>query len=160
MADRRRTSDRVVEPLDVIEHIRSGLIPGTTDFTKTMPGFEAAGFYGISVPKGAPPPIVAVLNQVVGEALKDPKWAARLTEIGGIAKPMAPRAEFGRLVADETEKWRKVVEFAGVPAERQGPPTRHCGIAGQPVRGVGTVACRASGKAGGACSSMVRAGRS
>jgi hypothetical protein len=111
-------------------------------------------------PRAPQPPIVAVLDQVVGEALKDPEWAARLTEIGGIAKPMAPRAEFGRLVADETEKWRKVVEFAGVPAERQWLPTWHCRIAGQPVRGVGTVACRASGKAGGACSSMVRAGRS
>jgi hypothetical protein len=131
MADRRRTSDRVVEPLDVIEHIRSGLIPGTTDFTKTMPGFEAAGFYGISVPKGAPPPIVAVLNQVVGEALKDPKWAARLTEIGGIAKPMTPRGirQAGRR---RDRKWRKVVEFAGGSVERQGPLRRHCGIAGQP----------------------------
>ena len=56
---------------------------------------------------------MAALNQVVGEALKDPKLVARLAEIGGIPRPMTP-AEFGRLVADETEKWRKVVEFAGV----------------------------------------------
>jgi tripartite-type tricarboxylate transporter receptor subunit TctC len=56
---------------------------------------------------------VAALNQAVGEALKDPKLVARLAEIGGIPRPMTP-AEFGRLVADETEKWRKVVEFAGV----------------------------------------------
>ena len=59
---------------------------------------------------------MAALNQVVGEALKDPKLVARLAEIGGIPRPMTP-AEFGRLVADETEKWRKVVEFAGVSVE-------------------------------------------
>ena len=59
---------------------------------------------------------VAILNQAVGEALKDPKLAARLTEFGGIPKPMMP-AEFGRLVADEAEKWRKAIEFAGVSVE-------------------------------------------
>jgi len=50
------------------------------------------------------------------EALKDPKLVARLAEIGGIPKPMTP-AEFGKLVTDETEKWRKVVEFAGVSVD-------------------------------------------
>ena len=50
------------------------------------------------------------------EALKDPKVVERLTAIGGIPKPMTP-AEFGKLVADETEKWRKVVEFAGVSVD-------------------------------------------
>jgi tripartite-type tricarboxylate transporter receptor subunit TctC len=74
------------------------------------------GFYGIAAPKGASPEIVAVLNQAVGQTLKDPKLVARLTEIGGIPKRMTP-AEFGRLVADETGKWRKVVEFAGVSVE-------------------------------------------
>ena len=56
------------------------------------------------------------LNKAVGEALKDPKLVARLAEIGGIPKPMTP-AEFGKLIADETEKWRKVVEFAGVSVD-------------------------------------------
>ena len=80
---------------------------------ETVPGFESVGFYGISAPKGNPSEIVDILNRAVGEALKDPKLVARLAEVGGIPKPMTP-AEFGRLVADETEKWRKVVEFAGV----------------------------------------------
>ena len=91
-------------------------VPDIPAIAETVPGFEAVGFYGISAPKGTPPEIVAVLNQAVGEALKDPKLLARLTEIGGIARPMTP-AEFGHLVADETEKWRKVVEFAGVSVE-------------------------------------------
>lgn len=81
-----------------------------------MPGFESVGFYGISAPKGTPPEIVATLGKAVNEALKGPKLVARLTDIGGIPKPMTP-AEFGKLVFDETEKWRKVVEFAGVSGD-------------------------------------------
>ncbi len=91
-------------------------VPDIPAIAETVPGFEAVGFYGIAAPKGTPPEIVAILNKAVGDALKDPKLVARLTEIGGIPKPMTP-AEFGRLVAAETEKWRKVVEFAGVSVE-------------------------------------------
>jgi tripartite-type tricarboxylate transporter receptor subunit TctC len=91
-------------------------VPDVPAIAETVPGFEAVGYYGIAAPKGTPPEIVAVLNQAVGEALNDPKLVARLAEIGGIPKPMTP-AEFGRLIADETEKWRKVVEFAGVSVE-------------------------------------------
>ena len=83
---------------------------------ETLPGFESVGFYGISAPKGTPGEVVEILNKAVGEALKDPKLVARLAETGGIPKPMTP-AEFGKLVADETEKWRKVVEFAGVSVD-------------------------------------------
>jgi tripartite-type tricarboxylate transporter receptor subunit TctC len=113
-----------------LEHVRAGNVralgvtspqrwPGVPDIpaiAETVPGFEAVGFYGMAAPKGTPPEIVAILNKAVGEALRDPKLVARLTEIGGIPKPMTP-AEFGHLVADETEKWRKVVEFAGVSVE-------------------------------------------
>jgi tripartite-type tricarboxylate transporter receptor subunit TctC len=91
-------------------------VPDIPAIAETVPGFEAVGYYGIAAPKGTPPEIVAVLNQAVGEALNDPKLVARLAEIGGIPKPMTP-AEFGHLFADETEKWRKVVEFAGVSVE-------------------------------------------
>ena len=91
-------------------------VPDVPAIAETVPGFEAVGFYGISAPKGTPPEIVATLNKAVGEALKDPKLVARLAETGGIPKPMTP-AEFGRLVAEETEKWRKVVEFAGVSVD-------------------------------------------
>jgi tripartite-type tricarboxylate transporter receptor subunit TctC len=73
------------------------------------------GFHGISAPARRRK-ASGILNKAVGEALKDPKLVARLAEIGGIPKPMTP-AEFGKLVADETEKWRKVVEFAGVSVD-------------------------------------------
>jgi tripartite-type tricarboxylate transporter receptor subunit TctC len=91
-------------------------VPDIPAIAETVPGFESVGFYGISAPKGTPPEVIAILNNAVGEALKDPKLVARLAEIGGIPKPMTP-AEFGKLVADETEKWRKVVEFAGVSVD-------------------------------------------
>jgi tripartite-type tricarboxylate transporter receptor subunit TctC len=91
-------------------------VPDIPAIAETVPGFESVGFYGISAPKGTPPEIVDILNKAVGEALKDPKLVERLTSIGGIPKPMTP-AEFGRLITDETEKWRKVVEFAGVSVE-------------------------------------------
>jgi tripartite-type tricarboxylate transporter receptor subunit TctC len=91
-------------------------VPDVPAIAETVPGFESVGFYGISAPKGTPPEIIDILNKAVGEALKDPKLVARLAEIGGIPKPMTP-AEFGKLVSDETEKWRKVVEFAGVSVD-------------------------------------------
>jgi tripartite-type tricarboxylate transporter receptor subunit TctC len=91
-------------------------VPDIPTIAETVPGFESAGFYGISAPKGTPPEIVDTLNKAIAEALKDPKVAERLTTSGGIPKPMTP-AEFGRLIADETEKWRKVVEFAGVSVD-------------------------------------------
>jgi len=80
---------------------------------ETVPGYEATVFYGVYVPKGTPSEIVDILNRAVNEALKDPKLVARLAEMGGIPKPMIP-AEFGKYMADHTEQWRKVVEFAGV----------------------------------------------
>ncbi|MET3910438.1 tripartite-type tricarboxylate transporter receptor subunit TctC [Bradyrhizobium sp. S3.3.6] len=91
-------------------------VPDVPAIAETVPGFEAVGFYGISAPKGTPPEVVEILNKAVGDALKDPKVTARLTENGGIPKPMTP-AEFGKLVTDETEKWRKVVAFAGVSVD-------------------------------------------
>jgi len=91
-------------------------VPDVPAVAETVPGFESVGFYGISAPKGTPPEIVEILNKAVGEALRDPKVVERLTAIGGIPKPMTP-AEFGKLIEVETEKWRKVVEFAGVSVD-------------------------------------------
>ncbi len=105
-----------VRALGVTSPQRWPSVPDVPAIAETVPGFESVGFYGISAPKGTPPEIVELLNKAVGEALMDPKLVARLAEVGGIPKPMTP-AEFGKLVADETEKWRKVVEFAGVSVD-------------------------------------------
>ena len=91
-------------------------LPDVPAIAETVPGFESVGFYGISAPKGTPPEIVDTLNKAVNEALKDPKVIEQLANTGGIPRPMTP-AEFGKLVADETAKWRKVVEFAGVSVD-------------------------------------------
>jgi tripartite-type tricarboxylate transporter receptor subunit TctC len=91
-------------------------VPDVPAIAETVPGFESVGFYGISAPKGTPPEIVDILNKAVNEALQDPKLVARLADVGGIPKPMTP-AEFGKLLSDETDKWRKVVEFAGVSVD-------------------------------------------
>nr|WP_041757001.1 tripartite tricarboxylate transporter substrate binding protein [Bradyrhizobium sp. ORS 278] len=105
-----------VRALGVTSPQRWPTVPEVPPIAETVPGYESVGFYGISAPKGTPPEIVELLNKAVGEALKDPKLVARLTETGGIPRAMTP-AEFGKLVADETEKWRKVVEFAGVSVD-------------------------------------------
>ncbi|WP_441234096.1 Bug family tripartite tricarboxylate transporter substrate binding protein [Bradyrhizobium sp. 930_D9_N1_4] len=105
-----------VRALGVTSPQRWPTVPEVPAIAETVPGFESVGFYGISAPKGTPPEIIETLNKAVGEALKDPKVIARLTENGGIPKPMTP-AEFGKLVADETAKWKKVVEFAGVSVD-------------------------------------------
>ena len=74
-------------------------------------------WYGISAPKGTPPEIVDILNKSVAAALADPKMHAKLVGLGGIPMSMSP-AEFGKLIiADETEKWAKVVKFANISAE-------------------------------------------
>jgi len=91
-------------------------LPDIPAIAETVPGFEAMLFYAMSAPKGTPPEIVDILNKAVNEGLKDPKLVARFAELGGSPKPITP-AEFGHLFADETEKWRKVVAFAGVSVD-------------------------------------------
>jgi tripartite-type tricarboxylate transporter receptor subunit TctC len=105
-----------VRALGVTSPQRWPTVPNVPAIAETVPGYESVGFYGISAPKGTPAEIVDILNKAVGEALKDPKLVARLAETGGVPRAMTP-AEFGKLVADETEKWRKVVEFAGVSVD-------------------------------------------
>jgi tripartite-type tricarboxylate transporter receptor subunit TctC len=102
--------------LGVTASPRSEALPDVPTIGETVPGYEASGWYGISAPKGTPPEIVAILNKSVAAALADPKMKAKLAELGGIPMPMTP-AEFGKLIADETEKWAKVVKFANISVD-------------------------------------------
>jgi tripartite-type tricarboxylate transporter receptor subunit TctC len=95
---------------------RSEVLPDVPTIGETVPGYEATIWYGISAPKGTPPEIVAILNKSVAAALADPRMKAKLAELGGIPMPMTP-AEFGKLIADETEKWAKVVKFANISVD-------------------------------------------
>jgi tripartite-type tricarboxylate transporter receptor subunit TctC len=91
-------------------------VPDLPAIAETVPGYESSVFYGMSAPRDTPAEIVDVLNKAVNNALRDPKLVARLAELGGVPKPMTP-AGYGRFLAEETEKWRKVVAFAGVSVD-------------------------------------------
>jgi tripartite-type tricarboxylate transporter receptor subunit TctC len=78
-----------------------------------LPGFEASSWYGIGAPRNTPAAIVDNLNKQINAALADSTMKTRLADLGGMMLPGTP-TDFGKLVADETEKWAKVVEFAGL----------------------------------------------
>jgi len=102
--------------LAVTTAARSEALPDTPTMSEFIPGYEASGFYGLAAPKNTPAVIVDKLNNEIDAALADPKMKARLADIGGVPMPMTP-ADFGRLIADETEKWAKVIKFAGIRAD-------------------------------------------
>ncbi len=102
-----------VRALGVTAPKRVAAIPDVPTIGETVPGYEVSIWYGIAVPKGTPPEIVETLNRAVNAGLADPKLQARLAELGGEPLPMAP-AEFGNLVAVETERWAKVIRAANI----------------------------------------------
>jgi tripartite-type tricarboxylate transporter receptor subunit TctC len=105
-----------VRALGVTSAKRWPSVPDVPAIAETVPGYEATVFYGMSAPKGTPPEIVAALNEAINAVLSDPKLIARFADIGGVPKPLTPEG-YGKFIADETEKWRKVVEFAGVSVD-------------------------------------------
>jgi tripartite-type tricarboxylate transporter receptor subunit TctC len=102
-----------VRALGVTGAKRVAAIPDVPTIGETVPGYEVSIWYGIAAPRGTPPEIVEKLNQAVNVVLADPKLQVRLAELGGEPMPMTP-AEFGKLVADETEKWAKVIQAANI----------------------------------------------
>jgi tripartite-type tricarboxylate transporter receptor subunit TctC len=99
--------------LAVTGDTRSNALPDVPTVAETLPGYQAASFYGIGAPRNTPAEIVEVLNKAVNAGLVDPKLNARLADLGYIPLP-GPPATFGKLIADETEKWGKVIRFAGI----------------------------------------------
>ena len=81
-----------------------------------MPGFEASGWCGLGAPVNTPAEIVERLNQNINAGLADPTIKARLADVGATAFTGSP-ADFRRLIVEETEKWGKVVKFAGIKPE-------------------------------------------
>ena len=78
-----------------------------------MPGYEASFRFGVGAPKATPAEIVDKLNKEINAALADPKMKARLADLGGTVLAGSP-ADFGKFIADETEKWAKVIKFANI----------------------------------------------
>jgi tripartite-type tricarboxylate transporter receptor subunit TctC len=99
--------------LAVTTEKRNEAMPAVPTVGETVAGYEASAWFGIGAPKGTPADIVLKINRTVNAGLADPKLQTRLAELGGIPMPVSP-AEFGKMMADETEKWAKAVKFSGV----------------------------------------------
>jgi tripartite-type tricarboxylate transporter receptor subunit TctC len=116
--------------LTSIEHIRSGKLRALAVTTATrsealpdiptvgefIPNYEASNWWGVAAPGNTPAEIIDKLNREINAALADPKMRERFAELGGTALPGSP-ADFGRLIADETEKWGKVIRAANIKPE-------------------------------------------
>ena len=96
---------------------RSEALPDIPTVAEFVPGHEASTFFGVGAPKNTPADIVDKLNKETNAGLADPKIKARLTEtLGGTVLAGSP-ADFGQFIADETDKWGKVVKFVGIKAD-------------------------------------------
>ncbi len=98
--------------LAVTTGTRSDALPDIPTVGEFLPGYETSQWYGVGVPKNTPAEIVDTLNEAINAGLADPTIKARLGDLGGVPMPMSA-AEFGKFIADETEKWAKVVKFSG-----------------------------------------------
>jgi tripartite-type tricarboxylate transporter receptor subunit TctC len=101
--------------LAVTAGTRSPALPDLPTVGDFVPGYEASAVSGIGVPRGTPAEIIDTLNATINAAFVDPQMKARLADTGGSALAGSP-ADFGRLMAQETEKWAKVVKFSAATA--------------------------------------------
>jgi tripartite-type tricarboxylate transporter receptor subunit TctC len=95
---------------------RNAALPDLPAIAEFVPGYDATGWFGLGAPKGTPQPIIDTLSKAVAAALADPAMKARFAELGAEPMPMGP-AEFGKLIADDTEKWAKVIHSANIEME-------------------------------------------
>ena len=102
--------------LAVTSATRSAALPDVPTVGEFVPGYEATAWFGIGAPRNTPPDIVAKLNGEINAGLADAKIKERLADMGGEPMPMSS-ADFAKFIADETEKWSKVVRAAGIKAE-------------------------------------------
>jgi len=95
---------------------RLEVLPDVPTVGEFVPGYEAIGWTGIGAPRNTSPETVDRLNKEINAGLAEPRIRARFADVGGVPMSMTP-AEFGKFIADETEKWAKVVRFAGIKPE-------------------------------------------
>jgi tripartite-type tricarboxylate transporter receptor subunit TctC len=127
---RRPGPSHVRYGLRSVEHIKAGklralavttatraqALPDVPTVADVVPGYEASTFHGVGAPRNTPPDIVNKLNREINAVLAEPGMQARLVELGAAVLPSSP-ADFGKFMAEETEKWAKVIKFAGIKAE-------------------------------------------
>src|SRR5215468_7904135 len=116
-----------IGPIEVVEHIKSGrlralavsttkrldVLPHLPTVADSVPGYESSSWFGIGAPRSTPAEIIGKLNSEINNALADPKIKARLADLGTTVLGGSPD-EFGKLIADETEKWGKIIRAAGI----------------------------------------------
>ena len=102
--------------LAVTTATRSEVLPDVPPVGAFVPGYESSSWFGIGAPRETPADVVDKLNREINTGLADPKMRARLADLGGGVFASSP-ADFGKFIADETEKWGKVVKFAGIKPE-------------------------------------------
>jgi tripartite-type tricarboxylate transporter receptor subunit TctC len=102
--------------LAVTTATRSEMLPAIPTVGEFLPGYEASTWWGVGAPRATPSEIVNVLNREINLGLADAGVKTRLGDLGGTVLPGSP-SDFGRFIVDETEKWGKVVKFAGITAE-------------------------------------------
>jgi tripartite-type tricarboxylate transporter receptor subunit TctC len=108
-------SDKV-RALAVTTATRSQALPNIPTVGEFVPGYEASTWFGVGVPRNTPAEIIDRLNKEINAGLADPNMKARLANTGGVVLA-GSAADFGDLIVDETEKWGKVVKFAGIKPE-------------------------------------------
>ena len=105
-----------LRPLAVTTATRSEALPDIPTVAEFVPGYDAIGWYGIGAPKSTPAEIIDKLNKETNAALADPKFRSQLADLGAVPMSMAP-AEFEKFIAEETEKWGKVIRVANIKLE-------------------------------------------
>jgi len=105
-----------LRPLAVTTAARLDVLPDIPALAAFVPGYEASGWHGLGAPANTPREIVETLNKEINAAFADPKMKARLADLGGTVLA-GSAADFGKLIAEETEKWAKVVRFASLKPE-------------------------------------------
>ena len=105
-----------LRPLAVTTAARLEVFPDLPTVGDFLPGYEASGFAGIGAPKATPPAIIDMLNKELNAGLADAKVKTRIVELGGTVVGGSP-AEFGKVISEATEKWAKVIKFAGIKVE-------------------------------------------
>ena len=115
---------------DLIEHIKAGrvralavatttrseVLPDIPAIAESVPGYAASAWYGVGAPRNTPAAVIEKLNKEINAGLADPKLKAKLADLGGTVISGSP-ADFGKFIAEEIDKWSKVVKFAGIRAD-------------------------------------------
>lgn len=104
-----------LDAVAVTTSTRSEALPGVPAVDEFVPGYEASTVFGLGAPKNTPTEIIATLNKEINAAQSDPQFKARLVDLGGTVLSGSP-ADYGKLIADETEKWSKVIKFSNIKA--------------------------------------------